>query len=273
MKLVLFRQLAGIVLMAGTFFLASCDKQTSSEQKASETKSKEIQFNQAATPQVINNDQISQANNVEQNATCEITGVLRILMPDSGIGAGGQYRTGGLTKYIETAGCRYYFINDLTTKYINIKADSNNVGWDAGNKYRVKGILLKDKPNNVNAIADGMPSKYINATEIENLGTPPPLAVIDVTKDIVNLLQQNTMAHIQVLKAQIASSESSAVLTIEATDDSLNPGDGTISFKKFISDNLRNITGNFTSVKIASLSAPLSSPDGKQYVMFTLECR
>jgi hypothetical protein len=66
-------------------------------------------------------------------------------------------------------------------------------------------------------------------------------------------------------------------LRVEATDSD-STGDGVVSFKntvKTVVENadLQQVIGNISSIRLTSLSAPMTSPEGTKYILFTLECR
>ena len=65
------------------------------------------------------------------------------------------------------------------------------------------------------------------------------------------------------------------VLTLDAKDSSANPGDQVNRFNDAIAQQtyFQTMLDKTNGIRLASLSAPQTGPDGKPYVLFTLECR
>ena len=65
------------------------------------------------------------------------------------------------------------------------------------------------------------------------------------------------------------------VVTLDAKDSSANPGDQVNKFNDAVAQQsyFQTMLDKTNGVRLASLSAPQTGPDGKPYVMFTLECR
>ena len=65
------------------------------------------------------------------------------------------------------------------------------------------------------------------------------------------------------------------VLTLDAKDSGPNPGDKVNRFNDAIAQQpyFQTMLDKTNGIRLASLSAPQTGPDGKPYVLFTLECR
>ncbi len=65
------------------------------------------------------------------------------------------------------------------------------------------------------------------------------------------------------------------VVTLDAKDSSANPGDQVNKFNDVLARQsyFQTMLDKTNGVRLASLSAPQTGPDGKPYVLFTLECR
>ncbi len=65
------------------------------------------------------------------------------------------------------------------------------------------------------------------------------------------------------------------VVTLDARDSSANPGDEVNKFNDAVAQQtyFQSMLDKTNGVRLASLSAPQTGPDGKPYVLFTLECR
>jgi len=65
------------------------------------------------------------------------------------------------------------------------------------------------------------------------------------------------------------------MVTLDARDSSANPGDQVNKFNDAVAQQsyFQTMLDKTNGVRLASLSAPQTGPDGKPYVLFTLECR
>lgn len=72
-----------------------------------------------------------------------------------------------------------------------------------------------------------------------------------------------------------ATSTEHIILTLDAKDSSANPGEGINHFKNELAklDFFKNNLDPAKGIRLSNLSPPQTGPDGKSYVMFTLECR
>ena len=64
------------------------------------------------------------------------------------------------------------------------------------------------------------------------------------------------------------------LVTLDAKDSSANPGDQVNKFKDAVAQQsyFQSMLDKTNGVRLASLSPPQTGPDGKPYVLFTLEC-
>jgi len=64
------------------------------------------------------------------------------------------------------------------------------------------------------------------------------------------------------------------VLTLDARDSSASPGDQINKFKQAIADQpyFKSVLDKTNSVQMVSISSLQSGPDGKEFVLFTVEC-
>ena len=71
-----------------------------------------------------------------------------------------------------------------------------------------------------------------------------------------------------------ATATEKIVVSLDARDSSSNPGDKVDKFKETLAgqDYFKAILSRTNGVQLTSLSAPQNGPDGKPYVLFTLEC-
>jgi len=65
------------------------------------------------------------------------------------------------------------------------------------------------------------------------------------------------------------------LVTLDARDSSANPGDQVNKFNDSLAQQsyFRTMLDKTNAVRLASLSPPQTGPDGKPYVLFTVECR
>ncbi len=64
------------------------------------------------------------------------------------------------------------------------------------------------------------------------------------------------------------------IVTLNARDSSSNPGDQVNKFKEAVADEtyFKSMLNKTNAVQLVYLSAPQTTPDGKSYVIFTVEC-
>jgi hypothetical protein len=78
---------------------------------------------------------------------------------------------------------------------------------------------------------------------------------------------RTVLGHLGVATEKIA-------ISLDARDSSSNPGDKVDKFKETLASQtyFKSILSKSNSVQLTSLSPPQNGPDGKPYVLFTLEC-
>ncbi len=118
--------------------------------------------------------------------------------------------------------------------------------------------------------------------------------------NLLNALQQTTVEHVEltrlkvdqtyqyteptkdknspggrVIRGKPATWTERIVVTLEARDGSPNPGDQINPYKQTLASHpyFQGLLGRTNEVRLVALSAPMSTPDGRSFVHFTLECR
>jgi hypothetical protein len=83
-----------------------------------------------------------------------------------------------------------------------------------------------------------------------------------------------TTSNGHVTPGQPATAAEKIVFTLDARDVSASPGDQVSKFKDVIADAdyFKSMLIDTNGVQLSSLSSPQSGPDGKAFVLFTLEC-
>jgi len=115
---------------------------------------------------------------------------------------------------------------------------------------------------------------------------------------LLNALQQTTVPGVQLIRLRVDQTYSytegtksqtnrfgvvagrpptateRVVVTLDAKDSSANPGDQVNKFKDVVAQQsyFQAMLDKTNGVRLASLSSPQTGPDGKPYVLFTLEC-
>jgi hypothetical protein len=88
-------------------------------------------------------------------------------------------------------------------------------------------------------------------------------------------VKTKTNSNDRVIPGRPASVTERIVVTLEAKDSGANPGDQVNRFKQTVNQSpyFQEVLGKSTGVRLANLSPPQTGPDGKPFVLFTLECR
>jgi hypothetical protein len=88
-------------------------------------------------------------------------------------------------------------------------------------------------------------------------------------------IKAKTNSNDHVIPGRPATVTERIVLTFESKDSGLNPGDQVNHFKQKVIESpyFKNALGKTGDVRLANLSPPQSGPDGKPFVLFTLECK
>lgn len=106
--------------------------------------------------------------------------------------------------------------------------------------------------------------------------------------NLLNTLQQVYVPNVQLRRVDVEQSYSVKAATkksaaenteqitilLDAKDDSSNPGDNVNKFKDAISTQpfFQTRLAKSDAVRLSNLTAPQSGPDGKPFVLFTIEC-
>jgi len=87
-------------------------------------------------------------------------------------------------------------------------------------------------------------------------------------------IKAKTNANDHVIPGRPASVTEKVVVVLEAKDSGANPGDQVNRFKQAVNQSpyFKDALGK-NEVRLANLSPPQTGPDGKPFVLFTLECR
>ena len=88
-------------------------------------------------------------------------------------------------------------------------------------------------------------------------------------------IKAKTNSNDRVIPGKPASVTEKVVVTLEARDSGANPGDQVNRFKQAVNQSayFQEVFGKSSEVRLANLSAPQAGPDGKPFVLFSLECR
>jgi hypothetical protein len=87
-------------------------------------------------------------------------------------------------------------------------------------------------------------------------------------------IKAKTNANDHIIPGRPASVTEKVVIVLEAKDNGVNPGDQVNRFKQAVNQSpyFKDVLGK-NEVRLANLSPPQTGPDGKPFVLFTLECR
>lgn len=88
-------------------------------------------------------------------------------------------------------------------------------------------------------------------------------------------IKAKTNSNDHIIPGRPATVTERVVLTFEAKDSGLNPGDQVNHFKQKVIESayFKGALGKSGDVRLANLSPPQAGSDGKPFVLFTLECR
>jgi len=117
-------------------------------------------------------------------------------------------------------------------------------------------------------ILDALQRSVVDHVELTRLRTEQTYVFAPETK-------RSTNSSNQIIPAKKATVTEKIVIACEAKDSGSSPGDQISKFKQAIATNeyFRTVLDITNEVRLASLSTPQLSPEGKPYVLFTLECR
>lgn len=98
---------------------------------------------------------------------------------------------------------------------------------------------------------------------------------VDQSYLYTDAVKAKTNAQQRVTAGRPATVTEKIVLTLDARDSGANPGDQIDKFKKVVEqcDYFHTMLGKTNGVRLVNFSPPQSGPDGKPFVLFTLECR
>ena len=84
----------------------------------------------------------------------------------------------------------------------------------------------------------------------------------------------NKTSNGHVILGHPATTTEKIVVSLDARDSSANPGDKVDKFKEALASQpyFKEILNKTNGVQLTNLSSPQSGPDGRAYVLFTLEC-
>jgi hypothetical protein len=87
-------------------------------------------------------------------------------------------------------------------------------------------------------------------------------------------IKAKTNANDHIIPGKPASVTEKVVVVLEAKDNGANPGDQVNRYKQAVNQSayFKEVLGK-NEVRLANLSPPQTGPDGKPFVLFTLECR
>lgn len=88
-------------------------------------------------------------------------------------------------------------------------------------------------------------------------------------------LKPKTNADNRITPGRPATVTEAIVVTLDARDIGVNPGDQVNKFKMAVTDSpyFAATAGKTNQIRLTNLSPPQIGPDGKPYILFTLECR
>jgi hypothetical protein len=97
----------------------------------------------------------------------------------------------------------------------------------------------------------------------------------EIAHSFTEEIKAKTNANRSVTPGRPATVTERAAVFLEARDIGSNPGDQVNRFKQTVSDfpYFKEALGATNEARLASLSPPQVGPDGKSFVLFTLECR
>jgi hypothetical protein len=152
-------------------------------------------------------------------------------------------------------------------------------------------VIYKNDLNQVQASIDGHTTEWqavVNSQQ-KISGMRSKLAALQqlsaarfLQGSFLNALQQLDMSGVELARVRVdqsyfntpSSATEKIVLTLDARDVSATPGDQVNKFKEVVANQayFKNILMQTNGVQLTSLSPQQFGPDGKQCVLFTLEC-
>jgi hypothetical protein len=117
-------------------------------------------------------------------------------------------------------------------------------------------------------LLNALQQTVVNDVELTRLKVDQSYVVTEATKD-------KTSSGGRVIRGKPATCTEKIVLTLEARDHSPNPGDQINPYKQTLAAHpyFQSLLGHTNEVRLVALSAPTTTPEGRTFVQFTLECR
>lgn len=117
-------------------------------------------------------------------------------------------------------------------------------------------------------LLNALQQTIVDGVELTRLKVDQAYVVTEATKD-------KTSPGGRVIRGKPATCTEKIVLTLEARDLSPNPGDQINPYKQALAAHpyFLSVLGRTNEVRLVALSAPTTSPDGRTFVQFSLECR
>lgn len=117
-------------------------------------------------------------------------------------------------------------------------------------------------------LLNALQQTIVEGVELTRLKVDQTYVMTEATKD-------KTSAGGRVIRGKPATCTEKIVLTLEARDYSPNPGDQINPYKQALAAHpyFQSVLGRTNEVRLVALSAPTSTPEGRAFVQFTLECR
>lgn len=165
---------------------------------------------------------------------------------------------------------------DVARLEAQIKANTNSYTVALTNQRRLADARLK--MNSLRQLAanrflqapvlNALQETVINDVQLTRFKTEQTYVAVEAAKAFTN-------ANNQPVPARAATVTEKVVVTLEARDTGVNPGDQVTRFKQSVasSDLFQQLLGKTNEVKLASLSAPQVVAGVKPFVAFSLECR
>lgn len=163
---------------------------------------------------------------------------------------------------------------DLSRVQAEIMSRTNEYQNVVGSQRKVSSI--KDKLGSLQRLSNArfLQGNYLNALQLATMDSVQLVRIranqtYAVTPEVPKKTDNG-----RVIPARPGSATEKIVLVIDAKDFSANPGDAVDKFKERIASQayFKTMLNPTNGVKLISLSSPQSGADGRQYVLFNLEC-
>jgi hypothetical protein len=116
-------------------------------------------------------------------------------------------------------------------------------------------------------LLNALQQTVVDGVELTRLKVDQTYVVTEATKD--------KTAGGRTVRGKPATATEKIVITLEARDLSPNPGDQINPYKQALAAHpyFQSLLGRTNEVRLVALSAPTTTPEGRTFVQFTLECR